>query len=468
MKENILFLVEKKAENQLMSSPIKMDSFEKLAPTLAASKSENFMDDLDKTSEEIREDTFKVSVVKEEQMNDRSCYSEKENEGSEGNSGEKEDFNCGRWNEEEHKKFIEAILLYGNEWKRVQQYIKTRSSTQARSHAQKFFIRLKTKLGANNISLDNVDDQDSDKKQKFFDSIYYLLNQCLCDNGLKDGDKIDILMKEKFSTHGRDKLIKMIFNFHTKSGDYKRRKSSKTESVGDWNSEFGLAKKIQSCNFNEVENNNNLGYVKGFKLSRDEAIKDTNDCNVFSPKNSKLFKIEKNFQIKNRKKTFDFFPREFITSAYSNDLNSSYPNVCEISSTCASIPIINSGLVANCEISEIKNTKENVYEKLKSFFGLKLNEKKENSNPVWMNLIEENLNLDYQKFDHNTHNGNPFNINFENIDGCSCNNYKNGNLLNNFSEDDNINSHSMNLEIEKMFNNMVNFGFDYHNSFLNN
>ena len=48
-------------------------------------------------------------------------------------------FHSGRWTEEEHQKFIDGILQYGNEWKKVQQVIRTRSSTQARSHAQKFF-----------------------------------------------------------------------------------------------------------------------------------------------------------------------------------------------------------------------------------------------------------------------------------------------------------------------------------------
>ena len=49
----------------------------------------------------------------------------------------------GRWSVEEHKKFLEAIVKYGNDWKEVQKYIGTRSSSQARSHAQKFFIKLK-------------------------------------------------------------------------------------------------------------------------------------------------------------------------------------------------------------------------------------------------------------------------------------------------------------------------------------
>ena len=52
-------------------------------------------------------------------------------------------FQTGRWSPKEHQKFIEGILRYGNEWKNVQNIIKTRSSTQARSHAQKFFLRLR-------------------------------------------------------------------------------------------------------------------------------------------------------------------------------------------------------------------------------------------------------------------------------------------------------------------------------------
>jgi SHAQKYF class myb-like DNA-binding protein len=52
-------------------------------------------------------------------------------------------FHCGRWQQDEHQRFIEAILKYGNEWKLVQKHVGTRSSTQARSHAQKFFVKMK-------------------------------------------------------------------------------------------------------------------------------------------------------------------------------------------------------------------------------------------------------------------------------------------------------------------------------------
>jgi len=52
-------------------------------------------------------------------------------------------YNCGRWQPEEHQRFIVAIMKYGNEWKQVQKHVGTRSSTQARSHAQKFFVKIK-------------------------------------------------------------------------------------------------------------------------------------------------------------------------------------------------------------------------------------------------------------------------------------------------------------------------------------
>ncbi len=54
--------------------------------------------------------------------------------------------NTGRWKEHEHKKFLEAIIMYGNDWKCVHKFIKSRSSTQARSHAQKFLLKLRKKL----------------------------------------------------------------------------------------------------------------------------------------------------------------------------------------------------------------------------------------------------------------------------------------------------------------------------------
>lgn len=68
-----------------------------------------------------------------------NCYCESRKKSSE------EGFANGRWAQEEQLKFIEAMFIFGNEWKKVQKYIKTRSSTQSRSHSQKFFIRFRRK-----------------------------------------------------------------------------------------------------------------------------------------------------------------------------------------------------------------------------------------------------------------------------------------------------------------------------------
>ena len=49
----------------------------------------------------------------------------------------------GYWAKSEHKKFIEALYLYDCDWKKIQKYIKNRIDSQVRSHAQKFYLKLK-------------------------------------------------------------------------------------------------------------------------------------------------------------------------------------------------------------------------------------------------------------------------------------------------------------------------------------
>lgn len=47
----------------------------------------------------------------------------------------------GRWTREEHKRFLEAMNEYGKNWRKVQEYVGTRSTTQVRSHAQKYLAK---------------------------------------------------------------------------------------------------------------------------------------------------------------------------------------------------------------------------------------------------------------------------------------------------------------------------------------
>ncbi|KAJ8901986.1 hypothetical protein NDN08_004187 [Rhodosorus marinus] len=47
-----------------------------------------------------------------------------------------------KWSEEEETRFLEALQLYGRDWKKCAQHVGTRDANNFRSHAQKYFIRL--------------------------------------------------------------------------------------------------------------------------------------------------------------------------------------------------------------------------------------------------------------------------------------------------------------------------------------
>lgn len=62
--------------------------------------------------------------------------------------GTKNGVHAGRWTREEHEKFLTALNLFGREWRKVADYIKSRTSAQIRSHAQKYFAKLEKEAAA--------------------------------------------------------------------------------------------------------------------------------------------------------------------------------------------------------------------------------------------------------------------------------------------------------------------------------
>ena len=67
--------------------------------------------------------------------------------------------NQGRWSSEEQDRFLKGCYLYKNNWKKIQEYIRTRTIPQIRSHAQKYLIRLcgkySVKLSKKKFALSN-------------------------------------------------------------------------------------------------------------------------------------------------------------------------------------------------------------------------------------------------------------------------------------------------------------------------
>ncbi|MED6110591.1 hypothetical protein PIB30_044512 [Stylosanthes scabra] len=58
-----------------------------------------------------------------------------------------------RWTDDEHKKFLEALKLYGRAWRRIEEHVGTKTAVQIRSHAQKFFSKVVRDLSGNPTSL---------------------------------------------------------------------------------------------------------------------------------------------------------------------------------------------------------------------------------------------------------------------------------------------------------------------------
>ena len=162
-------------------------------------------------------------------------------------------FQTGKWTDEEHEKFIEGILNYGNEWKKVQQIIKTRSSTQARSHAQKFFLRIK-KL------INNSEEKGNNKKskEKNFDKI---LSQVLPKKYAKN-----------LTENQKEKLLSAISS------------NIKPEENFDFNNDLD-SELDEIDNFNYKSNfNDNSVIIKNNKISLDLSILNAND-NIFIQSN---------------------------------------------------------------------------------------------------------------------------------------------------------------------------------------
>mmetsp|Transcript_11981 Transcript_11981/g.27834 ORF Transcript_11981/g.27834 Transcript_11981/m.27834 type:complete len:292 (-) Transcript_11981:777-1652(-) len=50
--------------------------------------------------------------------------------------------NTGRWTQEEHERFLQGLELFGKKWTKVAEVVRTRTTVQVRSHAQKYFQKM--------------------------------------------------------------------------------------------------------------------------------------------------------------------------------------------------------------------------------------------------------------------------------------------------------------------------------------
>ena len=177
--------------------------------------------------------------------------------------------NEGRWTLEEHIKFVEAIIKYGKDWKLVQNFVKSRSSAQARSHAQKFFLKLKT-VKLPELFLDFTDDS--------VKNLYHMIQ------------KIENFEKMKYGFSDKITTINILLNL---SEEYFRYKTSIK------NEQFDISKTKYITEISSKETIENFEITEQ-KIEENKLIENIEQKNEIVKKNDEI-KIIKNIIMNNNK-----------------------------------------------------------------------------------------------------------------------------------------------------------------------
>ena len=214
-------------------------------------------------------------------------------------SDEKEENLNGRWNQDEHIRFIKGCLLYGNNWKKVKKYVKSRSSAQIRSHAQKYLIKLNKKyhtydFGKNKFS----DNNDNSFDNEFIESIVNNFNFSNVDM-----DKVEKMILFIFknsngncvslSERGYNGIDIDGINFKDYSySEVKEIKNKKQEKI------FKICKipKEQKKEYDLIEKNQNSFLSKKRYLNKidySQMYNNSNGINNFGIEPNKMIQIEK-------------------------------------------------------------------------------------------------------------------------------------------------------------------------------
>ena len=162
----------------------------------------------------------------------------------------------GLWDKSEHYKFIDALYIYNCKWFKISEYIENRTYNQICSHAQKFFIRLKSfkdsELGLDFtsesiVSLKAIVDivKEKEKNLNIYKKLLYTISE-----KISFGKKIRRTNKEKIS-----------LNINT--NDFNLCKPTEDDNFSNCN-----LMQLNSENNNEVdENNENIEYSSDYNLS---------------------------------------------------------------------------------------------------------------------------------------------------------------------------------------------------------
>ena len=204
------------------------------------------------------------------------------------------DTNGGRWSRDEQRRFAEAVLKFGNDWKKIQNHIFSRNLTQVRSHAQKFLMKLKentfVKSKGLDISMSWTKSMNYLRSILSFDELKQVLFSVEQIEKKKTGKKkIKKMKKQKLecssdlnSSNYDTNADNVHFFFEDEKDGYKYNIKNKT-IVKEENEEQILQKFIECFNspsgnitlntsfeeesFKETENDNNIKYLNDSSIN---------------------------------------------------------------------------------------------------------------------------------------------------------------------------------------------------------
>ena len=158
----------------------------------------------------------------------------------------------GRWKFKEHMLFLEGLDKYGSNWKKICPLIKTRTPNQVRSHAQKFFLKLK-QVKDEQLGIDFTSDN--------INSIRDMINNIKSINNDYDLILVFLYLSEKYVVMKKDKKTikhkkELIIEIDNNSSSDKNTKNENNKDIIINNSNQDID--ISNDNNNIFNNNNNI------------------------------------------------------------------------------------------------------------------------------------------------------------------------------------------------------------------
>ena len=322
------------------------------------------------------------------------------------NLSRQNDLQNGRWKQEEHFRFIKGCLLFGNNWKKIKNYVKTRSSAQIRSHAQKYFIKLNKKY--HYIRFD-----DEDNKLKNYNLDYdFVKNVINCDLNNVNMEKIEqmILIIFKNSNSNLNIFSERHNNTINLNENMLKNEIQTTSKKKEKIFNFIKISKYKDSKYDKINYNDNdfLNKKRNNNIDYSILYNKSNGLNDFGIEPIKMIQIEK--FIHNCLDSFD--PYDLIKLLYYFHVNSFFQNNYSINQynpyyyipkneneLCNSFNQSNENINFNNNINDITSTQNsNEGENQKQFFeymnyqNSKINELNINFQNLYSNSIKDFYN----------------------------------------------------------------------------